>query len=57
MNLAADKKSIGFIGAGIMGASLIRGLLSSSIKANQIYISEKTWSEPLRLQASLVLRI
>lgn len=41
MNLAADKKSIGFIGAGIMGASLIRGLLSSSIKANQIYISEK----------------
>ena len=41
MNLAADKKSIGFIGAGNMGASLIRGLLSSSIKANQIYISEK----------------
>ena len=41
MNLASSKKSIGFIGAGIMGAALIRGLLSSSIKANQIYISEK----------------
>ena len=41
MNLAANEKSIGFIGAGIMGASLIRGLLNSSIKANQIYISEK----------------
>ncbi len=41
MNQAIAGKSIGFIGAGVMGAALIKSLLDSSVKSTQIYISEK----------------
>lgn len=41
MNQVITGKSIGFIGAGIMGTALIKSLLNSSIKAEQIFISEK----------------
>ena len=42
MSQAIAGKSIGFIGAGVMGASLIKSLLNSSVKSNQIFISEKS---------------
>ncbi|NBY82700.1 MAG: pyrroline-5-carboxylate reductase, partial [Actinobacteria bacterium] len=41
MNQVMTGKSIGFIGAGIMGTALIKSLLNSSIRAEQIFISEK----------------
>ena len=41
MNQVMAGKKIGFIGAGVMGAALIKSLLDSSIKSDQIYISEK----------------
>ncbi len=44
MNHVMTGKSIGFIGAGIMGTALIKSLLNSSIKAEQIFISEKNES-------------
>lgn len=42
MKIQADNKSIGFIGAGVMGAALIKSLISSSINATQIYVNEKS---------------
>ena len=42
MKTQADNKSIGFIGAGVMGAALIKSLISNSINAAQIYINEKS---------------
>ena len=42
MKIDAGNKSIGFIGAGVMGAALIKSLISSSINAAQIYVNEKS---------------
>ena len=42
MKTQADNKSIGFIGAGVMGEALIKSLISNSINAAQIYVNEKS---------------
>jgi pyrroline-5-carboxylate reductase len=44
MNLEVSKMKIGFIGTGVMGSALMKSLLDSSIKPEQILITEKNES-------------
>lgn len=42
MNTSLTNKCIGFIGVGIMGSSIIKSLLSHSLKSDQICIADKS---------------
>lgn len=42
MKSATTNKCIGFIGAGVMGSSIIKSLLSASVKPEQICVNEKS---------------
>ena len=42
MKASLADKCIGFIGVGVMGSSLIKSLLISSVKSDQICISDKS---------------
>lgn len=57
MNLAASKMNIGFIGAGVMGTALIKCLLDSSIKPEQIFISEKNQARANEVANSLQIKV
>ncbi|MBM3699081.1 MAG: pyrroline-5-carboxylate reductase, partial [Actinobacteria bacterium] len=42
MNTPLTNKCIGFIGVGVMGSSIIKSLLSHSLKSDQICIADKS---------------
>jgi pyrroline-5-carboxylate reductase len=57
MDLKVSKMKVGFIGAGVMGTALIKSLLDSSIRPEQIFISEKNESRANQVARELNIKV
>lgn len=57
MDIDTSDRSIGFIGAGVMGTSLIKSLLANSIAADQICVYEKSEERASQVKDQLKINL
>ena len=57
MKASLTNKCIGFIGVGVMGSSLIKSLLTSSINSEQICISDKSSEKAAEISSAYQVKV
>ena len=57
MKASLTNKCIGFIGVGVMGSSLIKSLLESSINSEQLCISDKSSEKAAEISSSYQVKV